>query len=116
ITSRPSPCRVCAAGDDAEAGDQNNPGTGRIQRKASTLVADISFVLLAVPVRVRGDAGAESISQLRGSITRRIELDRQWLVFRVDQVIGARRADLTDFGGDRKSTRLNSSHQITSYA
>src|SRR5207247_11433075 len=99
IASRPRPCRVCAAGDDAEAGDQNNPGTGRIHRKGSTLVADISFVVLAVPVRERGDAGAESISQLRCSITRRIELDRQWLVFRVDQVIGARCADLTDFGG-----------------
>ena len=52
----------------------------------------------AVPAGVVVNACCERGSEVGGALRGRIEGDEQGLVFGVDQVIGARRADLADLG------------------
>ena len=89
---------IGAGRDDADSRDENHARAGRIDRKLSCLVVQIALVVAAIPVRELLDPSAERGGELRRAVVRGIEVDDQRPVLRVDQVVGAGRADLTDLG------------------
>ena len=89
--------RVGTARDDADAGHEDDARARRVDRELPGLVVDVALVVRAVPAAYSLDAAPER-SRSCAAPWLRIELDDERPVLRVDQVVGARRADLAHLG------------------
>src|SRR5206468_3213327 len=79
-----------------DAGHQHNARAWRIGGEWTALLGQVSFVVAAIPGRVRVNAFAEGRTQFGGTIALRVEVDDERLVLGVDQMVWARCSDLTD--------------------
>ena len=64
-------------------------GPAGSMRELPRLVVEVALVVGAIPIRVLLHAAPERNSELRRAVGRRIELDDERAMLRVDQVVGA---------------------------
>src|SRR5262249_46877682 len=81
------PASVRATRDETDARDEDDAWAGRIHRERARLVVDVALVVLAVPGRVLLHTAPERLRKLEGAVARRVEVDDERLVLRVDQVV-----------------------------
>ena len=97
--------RIRPARDDADARDEHDTRPGRVDRERACLLVEVALVVAAVPLGVLRDAVAEHPRELRRPVPFGVERHDQRLVLGVDQVVGARRADLAHLGRARPTRR-----------
>ena len=68
---------IAAGGDDADARDEDDPGSGGVNGERTCLVVDVSLVVVAVPAGVLLDAALECLAQLVGATRLRVGLPRR---------------------------------------